>query len=66
MFEFKQKVYDVFTGYKGIITAIAHCYTGEIRYLVEALDSTGHPIQRWIDERRVKEVPPITRPIPFR
>lgn len=42
------KVKDKVTDYTGTIT-------GETRYLVENVDSTGRPIEFWYDESRLEK-----------
>lgn len=46
------KVKDELTGYSGTVTAVAVYATGETRLLVENVDSTGRPIEWWIDATR--------------
>ena len=51
------RVTDKVTGYTGRVTAVCYYY-GErpTSYLVENVDSTGRPIEQWVDEPRlVKE-----------
>ena len=55
-FNLNDLVRDKVTGYSGRITALASYVSGETRYLVENVDSTGRPIEFWYDESRlVKE-----------
>lgn len=49
------KVKDKITGYSGTTTARAEYITGETRYLVESVDSTGRPTEFWYDESRLVE-----------
>lgn len=49
------KVKDKVTNYTGRITAKAEYITGETRYLVENVDSTGRPIEFWYDESRLEK-----------
>lgn len=48
------KVMDKVTGYTGKVTAVCGYY-GErpTSYLVESVDSTGRPIEQWVDESRL-------------
>ena len=46
------KVKDELTGYNGTVTAVAVYNTGEVRLLVETVDSTGRPIGWWFDAKR--------------
>lgn len=54
MLDFGTTVTDTNTGYSGKITGRAEYDTGEILYLVENIDSTGNPIERWINEKRIE------------
>lgn len=53
MWNFGVEVIDNTTGYCGKITGRAEYDTGEILYLVESLDTTGNPIERWINAKRL-------------
>lgn len=53
MLDFGTTVTDTNTGYSGKITGRAEYDTGDILYLVENLDSTGNPIERWINVKRL-------------
>ena len=55
MIKLNTKVKDMTTGYSGIVTARAEYITGETRYLVENVDSTGRPSEYWYDETRLVE-----------
>lgn len=56
IFKHKDVVKDKIAGYSGTITAYAVYATGEVRYLVENVDTTGRPVEWWYDESRlVKE-----------
>lgn len=48
-----KEVKDTLTGYIGKVTAVALYITSETRLLVEGIDTTGRPIEWWIDEKRV-------------
>jgi hypothetical protein len=49
-------VRDSITGYEGTVTARAE-YKGDRKlYLVESIDSTGRPIEHWIEEDRLEHV----------
>ncbi len=53
-FYYKEYVEDVVTGYKGYITAKCEYYDKkEIQYLVENIDTTGRPIEEWIEASRL-------------
>ena len=54
-FELKHKVEDEITGLVGKITARTQFLTGENRYMVETIDSTGRPVEWWIDESRLSD-----------
>ena len=54
MLDFGTIVTDTNTGYSGKVTGRAEYDTGEILYLVENIDSTGNPIERWINEKRIE------------
>lgn len=49
------KVKDKTTGYSGTVTAKSEYITGETRYLVESVDSTGRPTEFWYDESRLEK-----------
>lgn len=53
MISLNSKVKDTTTGYSGVVTARAEYITGEQRYLVENVDSTGRPCEYWYDEPRL-------------
>ena len=53
--ELNIKAKDKVTGYSGRITARAEYVTGETRYLVENVDSTGRPTEFWYDESRLEK-----------
>lgn len=50
----KQKVKDNLTGYEGIVTGFAMYATQSAKILVEAVDSTGRPIEWWVDAERIE------------
>lgn len=52
-FEMKERVEDNVTTMTGVVTARVEYLTSENRYLVEGVDSTGRPIEWWIDENRL-------------
>ena len=56
MFKFQllQTVKDEVTGFTGVITARAEYSTDKILYLLEAVDSTGRPIEWWFEEARLR------------
>lgn len=50
------KVMDKVTGYTGKVTAICDYYGERPKsYLVESVDSTGRPVEQWVDEQRLVE-----------
>lgn len=51
-----KKVKDTVTGYVGTITAYAVYANGEERILAESVDTTGRPIEWWIDTKRAEIV----------
>lgn len=53
MFNLGQKVRDEVTGFVGIVTGKARYLNHEDQCLVEALDTTGRPIEQWISENRL-------------
>lgn len=56
-FEYGDKVCDTLTGYEGRITAICSYYgTKPDQYLLESIDSTGRPVDWWIEEERLEAV----------
>lgn len=54
-FNMGARVEDKMTGYTGRITAIAKYADGDVIYLVETLDSTGAPVECWVQEYRLEE-----------
>lgn len=47
-------VMDKVTGYEGKVTAVCSYYGERPQsYLVESVDSTGRPIEQWVDEQRL-------------
>ena len=55
-FEMKARVVDTLTNYSGTITARAEFNEHPNKYLVEAIDSTGRPIEWWVDENRLVDL----------
>ena len=50
------KVMDKVTGYTGKVTAICAYYGERPKSdLVESVDSTGRPVEQWVDEQRLVE-----------
>lgn len=47
-----RKVKDTVTGFEGEITAYVMYKTGADRVMVEGVDSTGRPVERWSDVMR--------------
>lgn len=54
MLNFGTTIADKNTGYSGKITGRAEYDTGTILYLIENLDASGHPVEMWIDEKRIE------------
>lgn len=52
-FNLGEKVVDNITGLKGTITSILLSITGSVRYMIETSDSTGRPLEWWLDEDRL-------------
>lgn len=52
-FNLKETVVDNLTEYTGVITARAEFHDHPNRYLVESIDTTGRPIEWWVDENRL-------------
>lgn len=52
-FNLGENVVDNITGLSGTITAAAIYITRQPCYLLETSDSTGRPIEWWIDEDRL-------------
>ena len=52
-FNLGEKVVDNITGLKGTITSILLPITGCTRYMLETSDSTGRPLEWWLDEDRL-------------
>ena len=50
------KVKDLITGYEGTVTAKTEYLHRESMYLVESVDTTGRPIEWWVDKNRLKVV----------
>lgn len=46
-----KKVKYTINGYVGVVTAYAEYANGQERLLVEGIDTTGRPIEWWIDTR---------------
>lgn len=50
-------VKDKITGYSGTVTGCCNYYGNkQSQYLIENIDSTGRPIEWWIDEDRLEAV----------
>lgn len=52
-FNLGETVKDINTGYQGKITARCEYITDKRNYLVENVDTTGRPIEWWIEEERL-------------
>ena len=55
MWNFGTEVTDRTTGYSGKITAYTVYDIGMVLYLVECIDTTGRPIEEWINAERLTE-----------
>lgn len=47
----KQRIRYITTGFEGVCTAVAFYADGRVLLLLEANDSTGRPIEHWIDRQ---------------
>lgn len=45
---------DLITGHEGTVTAKTEYLYRESMYLVESVDTTGRPIEWWVDKNRLK------------
>lgn len=52
--ELGDRVIDILTEFTGIVTGKADYLNGETRFLVEAIDTTGRPIEWWCEKSRLK------------
>lgn len=53
--DYGMKARDKLTGYEGAITAIIYYFDQKPRlFLIEGLDSTGRPVQHWVQENRIE------------
>ena len=52
-FNLGETVKDINTGYHGRITARCEYITDKRNYLVENIDTTGRPIEHWVEEERL-------------
>lgn len=52
-FSLGDTVKDTNTGYHGKITARCEYITDKRNYLVENIDTTGRPIEHWVEEERL-------------
>lgn len=55
MIDIKTKVRDELTGFEGMVSVIAKFDSGA-KVLVESVDDTGRPIERWFNESRLIKV----------
>ena len=53
---FNKQVEDTVTGYVGTVTAYAEYADGRELLLVESIDTTGRPIEWWLDVKRAEVV----------
>ena len=54
-FEYGQNVTDKVTGYRGIITTVGYYYGKRpAQYMVEGIDTTGRPVEWWVQEDRIE------------
>lgn len=55
-FHYGQKVCDIVTRYRGKVTGFVFYFDKRpAQYLVESVDSTGRPIEEWVDESRLED-----------
>lgn len=52
-YSFGDTVRDIYTDFKGVVTARCEYQFGPNTYLVESIDSTGRPIEMWLSEERL-------------
>lgn len=52
-FNLGETVKDVNTSYSGKITTRCEYITDKRNYLVENIDTTGRPIEHWVEEERL-------------
>lgn len=52
-YNFGDMVRDIYTDYKGVVTARCEYQFSPNTYLVEGIDSTGRPIEVWLTENRL-------------
>lgn len=56
MFEYGEYVRDMVTGFFGNVTGYADFYgKQQPQYLVEAVDTTGRPIEQWVTANRLEK-----------
>lgn len=55
-FSLGETVMDINTDYYGKITARCEYITDKRNYLVENIDTTGRPIEHWVEEERLIKV----------
>lgn len=53
---FNKQVEDIITGYVGTVTAYAVYADGREMLLLESIDTTGRPIEWWVDVKRAEVV----------
>lgn len=59
-FDYGQRVYDKMTDFCGRVTGYVHYYDKRpAQYLVESVDTTGRPIEEWVDENRLEKGAPM-------
>lgn len=55
--DYGEEVFDKVTKYRGKVTGYVHYFGRKPgQYLVESIDTTGRPIEDWIEEGRVERV----------
>ena len=57
MIDYGEEIFDKVTKYCGKVTGYVHYFDRKPgQYLVESIDTTGRPIEEWIEEGRVEKV----------
>lgn len=51
-----KKVRYIFTGFEGVVTAVAIYANGNQSVLIEAVDRSGRPVELWTDVKSIEEV----------
>lgn len=51
-----KKVRYIFTGFEGVVTAVAIYANGNQSVLIEAVDRSGRPVEHWADTKSIEIV----------